>query len=228
LPKYCTHCGTQNDDQALFCTACGQKLVDQGTPVAQGVGPSASTAPASQAPAAKVLRFTLSHGDHKFILGSVDFQDESGRTIYTASRESALHENYTLTQGEGKLLLMKHKVHLNGYSFEMQDGSGAPAGEIHCQFTGTKGQLPKYWYTDPQGNSQAAIIWEAGTIRFAICDPNSNQVYAQLSAELPGGVMGDLKALNYRRFTVSIVEGASLPLTAVLAFCVTIADMPVL
>jgi hypothetical protein len=202
--------------------------VDQGTLTAQSAAALPSSPPAPQAPAAKVLRFSMSHGDHKFILGSVDFQDESGQVVYTASRESALHENYTLTQGESKLLFMKHKMHLNGYSFEMQDGSGAPAGEVHCQFTGTKGQLPKYWYTDPQGNPQAAIVWEEGTIRFTICDPNSTQVFARVSAELPGGIIGDLKALNHGRFMVSIVEGGSLPLAAVLAFCVTIADMPVL
>jgi hypothetical protein len=228
LTKYCTRCGTQNDDEAQFCTACGQRLVDQGALNPQGADALPPSPPASRETAAKVFRFSMSHGDHKFILGSVDFQDESGRVVYTASRESALHQNYTLTQGESRFLFMKHKLHLSGYTFEMQDGSGAPAGEIHCRFTGRKGQLPEYWYTDPQGNSQAAIAWEEGTIRFVIGDPNSTRVFATVSAELPGGVMGDLKALSKRRFMVSAVEGTSLPLPVVLAFCVTIADMPVL
>ena len=201
--------------------------MDQGALNPQSADALPSSPSASQPPAAKVLRFSMSHGDHKFILGSVDFQDEAGQVVYTASRESALHENYTLTQGEGKLLFMKRKMHLNGYSFEMQDGLGAPAGEIHCQFTG-KGRLPKYWFTDPQGNSQVAIVWEEGAIRFVICDPNSTQVFAQVSADLPGGIMGDLKALSHRQFMVSIIEGTSLPLPVVLALCVTATNMPAL
>jgi hypothetical protein len=228
LTKYCTRCGTQNDDQALFCTACGQRLEDQGAHAPASIDMAPPPTSASQVPAARVLRFNMSHGDHQFILGSVDFQDDSGHVVYTASRESALHQNYTITEGGSRLLFMKHKAHLNGYSFEMQDGSGAPAGEIHCKFTGRKGQLPEYWYSDPQGNSQAGIAWVEGTIRFVICDQGSTRTFAQISAELPGGIVGDLKALTNRRFTASIAEGTSIPLPVVLAFCVTVADMPVL
>jgi len=212
----------------MFCTTCGRSLENQGAPAPGGVNVTSPPTPASQAPAVKVLRFNESHGGHKFVMGSVDFQDESGRVVFTASRKSALHEDYTITEGESKLLFMQHKAHLNGYSFEMQDGSGAPAGEIHCKFTGRKGQLPEYWYTDPTGNSLAGIAWVEGTIRFVICDQGSTQVFAQISAELPGGIVGDLKALTNRRFIASIVEGTSLPLPVVLAFCVTVADMPVL
>ena len=100
-------------------------------------------------------------------------------------------------------------------------------GEVRCQFTNRKGQLPTYSYTDLQGTRRAVIVWEQGTLDFAICDPNSAQAFAQVSVELPGGVKGDLKAMIHERHRIAIVSGASLPLQVILTFCVTVADMPV-
>lgn len=189
-------------------------------------GPPPPAAPAPPAPGATVLRFGLVHGDHKFILGSVDFQDESGKTVYSASRESALHENYILFQGETKLLNMKHKTHINAASYELLEVSGAPLGEIRCQYSHWQGQLPSISYTDPQGNPHAVVVWERRTFDFAITDPTSAEVFARASASLPGGAKGDLKALIRMQHRISVADGASLPLTVVLAFCVAIACLP--
>lgn len=225
MVKYCIRCGAQNDDQALFCTSCGQRLADQGMLAGDAsVAPSAASAPT--VPSARVLRFGLAHGDHKFVMGSVDFQDESGKVVYSASRESALHENYTVFEGETKLLYMKHKTHLNASTFELQDGSGAPLGELRCKYSRWQGQLPEFSYADPEGNSRAAVVWERRTFSFAIADPTSAQVFAQASSDVPGGVTGDLRALIRQRHRISIADGTSLPLTVVLAFCVAIAYMP--
>ena len=221
---YCIHCGSLNDDQSRFCKACGQVLAERDASSEGAATPSSMVSPS--APAAQVLRFSLTHGDHKFILSEVDFQDESGSVAYTASRESTLHENYTISHGETRLLYMRRKTHLNGYSFELQDGSGGAAGEVRCHFTNRKGQPPEYSYTDLQGNPRAAIVWERGTLNFAICDPASAQVFALASAVLPGGAKGDLKALIHGQHRISIAEGTPLPLPVVLAFCVTVADMP--
>lgn len=222
MAKYCIRCGAQNDDQALFCRACGQKLVSEGTQ-AGGATPPPSAAPV---PASTVLTFGQTHGDHKFIMGSVDFKDGSGTVTYSASRESTLHQNYTILQGQKKIIYMKHKTHMNAVSYELQDGSGAPLGELRCQFSHWQGQLPKFSYADPQGNPRAAVVWEERSFDFAIADPVSGQVFAQARGELPGGLKGDLKALIRQDHTISIAEGTSLPLPIVLAFCVAIAYMP--
>lgn len=198
--------------------------MDQSHP-AQSAG---SSPPVLQPPGqgARILQFGLSHGGHKFILGSVDFQDESGNVVYSATRESALHENYTIVQGETTLLHMRHKTHFNAYSFELQDASGAPIGEIQCHFTRMKGQLPSYSYTDQQGNQKAVVAWEQRTLRYAICDPASALVFAQASVEFPGGAMADLKALVHGRGRMAVAEGSPLALPILLAFGVTLANMP--
>jgi hypothetical protein len=166
----------------------------------------------------------MGHGEHKFILDAVNFVDGAGTTVYVASRESVLHENYTILQGENKLLFMQHKMSLNGFAFELQDASGAVVGTLHSQ--GERGQLPRYWFTDSQGDTQAVLVWQQGAMKFALTDQSSSQVYAEGSVVLPGG-FGDLKAMVHKRYSLSIPSGSPLPTPVVLAFCVAIAGMPV-
>jgi len=169
------------------------------------------------------LEFSASHGEHKLILGQVDFVDGTGTPAYRATRESALHENYTIFEGDAVLLLMKHKMKLGGYSFELQDGSGISVGELHCKIT--KGQLAKYWYTDPGGDTRAVLNWEQGWLRFVLSDLSLSQVYAECTAQLPGGLAADLKTMTHRRYTLSVPSSSPLPMPIVLAFCVTAAHM---
>ncbi len=214
--KTCPGCGKGNDDAAAFCIYCG-------TALPQG-GPSAQTR--SPPPTGKVLEFGTSHGQHKFILGSVDFVDETGAPVYTASRESALHENYTITQADSKVCFMKHKLHLGGYSFELQDGSGTAIGVLRCE-SRKRGVIPKYWFEDRRGDTQAILTWEEGAMAFAISDLGQSQTYAEAVANLPGGIRADLEAMGHHRFTLSVPDGSALPIAIVLAFCVAVANMPV-
>ena len=169
------------------------------------------------------MHFSLNKGEHKFILGELDFMDDVGKKVYHATRESALHENYTIFQGENKLAFMKHKIHLGGYSFEVQDGSGVAVGELHCKLH--KGRVGEYWYTDQQDNIQAVVSWE-GVLKFTLSDPGFSRIYAEASLDLPGGIIGDLKALGNRQSTVFIPYSSALPLSVILSFCVAIANMP--
>ena len=216
LSKTCQACGKDNDDAAAFCIFCGSSLVPSG---AAYLSPQAAVAPD-----ATVLEFGMSHGEHKLILGQVDFVDGTGSPAYKATRESALHENYTIFKGDTILLLMKHKMKLGGYSFELEDGSGNSVGELHCKIR--KGHLADYWYTDQGGDTKAALNWEQGWLKFTLSDLSHSQVYAECTAQLPGGLAADLKAMTHMRYTLSVPSGSALPMSIVLAFCVTAAHMP--
>ena len=156
------NCGRENDDAAVFCISCGEKFPDQSAQPIEAEAPVTPTT--ASTPPVTVLRVSLTHGEHKFILGEVDFTDESGQVVYSGSRESTLHENYTLTSEGRKLLFMKHKIHIGGFALEMQDDSGSPMGEIFCTTPGQerarKGVLPQYSYKDAQGNPQVVVTWE--------------------------------------------------------------------
>jgi len=216
LTKPCQACGKDNDDAAAFCTSCGSSFASSG-----GANPSPQ---APVTPDATVLEFGMSHGEHKLILGQVDFVDGTGSPAYRASRESALHENYTVFKGDTILLLMKHKMKLGGYSFELQDGSGNSVGELHCKES--RGELAKYWYMDPGGDTRAVLNWEQGWVKFALSDLSLTQVYAECKVQLPGGFAADLKAMTHRRYTLSVPNGSPLPIPIILAFCVVAAHIP--
>ena len=150
--------------------------------------------------------------------------DESGRKAFTASRESALHENYTILEDGDRLAFMKHRLQLGGLSYEIQDASGNTTGVLHCKLR--KGALPEYWYEDAQGNTLANLVWEERTTKFSISDPHLSQPFAEASLELPGGMVGDLKALVHKTYSLSIYPSSTLPLFVTLAFCVAVADIP--
>jgi len=226
LAKYCTHCGHENEDIALFCISCGEKFPEQEVTAAAGQG-EASTPSTPSTPSSTVYRFSLQKGDHKFMLGEVDFVAADGATAYSATRESVLHENYTLLKNDVKQAFMKHMLAMGGFSFEVQDASGQPMGVLRCKTDSARHQLPSYWFEDTQGNTIATLAWEQGTMRFAISNLEMTQVYAEGLLELPGGVKGDLKAMLHKVYTLSIQQSSPLPSVVVLAFCVAIANISI-
>ena len=208
MAQFCGSCGAEVAEGSAFCTHCGAKLT-QSDP-----SPSQSS---------MVLHFGLEHGGHSVLLGEVRFTDDAGTVKYLAERESALHENYTLSENQTPLLLLKHKMALNGYAFELQAPDGSPMGRIDCHMR--RGELPRYSYEDNQKSQLATLQWPGGISQFSIAGVDGRTLaYGEL--ESSGGLVQELSALNRRKYRVEIPGGGDDSLNIVLALCVSLANSP--
>ena len=110
MVKYCIHCGKANDDQAVFCIACGQRFPDQTPPpsVQQAV-----PAPAPSSQATNVFTAEIGPGAHEHMLTDVHLKDSTGKVLLVARKKSLLHAEYTVVDGdEGVIGFIEQKEQL--------------------------------------------------------------------------------------------------------------------
>ena len=115
MVKYCTKCGKQNDDQAVFCLACGQKFQDQSPP--STVQQSASVAAGAQL--STLLTVERGPGAHGHTLTDVYLRDASGKVLIVAKKPSLLHRDYVIVDGNGTVVgFLKPSTHSDAYRDE--------------------------------------------------------------------------------------------------------------
>ncbi len=118
MVKYCIQCGKPNDDQAVFCTACGQRFPDQSSPaVPQTVVPAVTQT-------SSLYTAEMGTGAHKHMLTDVYLRDPSGKVLLVARRQSILHQDYTIVDGNENVMgFIESKGHLTHTSLNLQDAN---------------------------------------------------------------------------------------------------------
>jgi hypothetical protein len=203
MPKYCMSCGSQNEDQAAFCAACGAPLpeVVQGAPAGSpGEGAAAQQAFAT-------FTAEMGPGAHEHIFTDVSLKDDKGAVVYIAKRPSMLHENFEIVNPQGETKgRVSRKMHLTHQSFEICD----PYDNVLNVFnvgTRRRNVPPHCWLEDASKNTQGTIEWMAGFFSFGLVKPDGSRVFnARLTTQ--GGISQKLKELGSRRYAIDLLDPA--------------------
>jgi hypothetical protein len=211
LVKYCVQCGKPNDDQAVFCTACGKKFPDQ----------TSSAVPQTAAPVATqtsspLYTAEMGTGAHKHMLTDVFLKDPSGKVLLVARKSSILHQNYTIVDGnEGVTGFIESKGHLTHISQTVQDASHNAQGSVQLSRVEEKGVLPKIWLEDAGGNKQATIFFTNGVALFSGVKIDGSRIF-DVALSAGQGVRHVFDALEKRSYAIELLD-PGFPLPTILA-----------
>jgi hypothetical protein len=200
LVKYCIQCGKPNDDQAVFCTACGQRFPDQSSPaVPQTVAPAVSQT-------SSLYTAEMGTGAHEHVLTDVFLKDPSGKVLLVARRQSLLHQDYTIVDGGGGVAgFIESKAHLTHTSMNVQDANHNLQGSVQLSRMEQKGVPPNCWLEDAGGNKQATIFFTNGVARFSGVRLDGSRIFdASLSAGQ--GVREALNAFEHRSYSIEVLD----------------------
>jgi hypothetical protein len=219
LPKFCYQCGKQNDDQAVFCIACGVKFPEN--PAAGGLQ---SGMPGGVQPTA-TFTAEMGPGIHKHILTDVFLKDASGKLVLAAKRQSLLHENYSIVAADESVVgFIEHKMHLTHASFSVQDANHnatctVQVSNVQREHYG-RAMPPNCWLEDAGGNRLGSVSFMNGLAGFSAVRPDGSGIF---DAGLAGGVglREMLSAMEHRTYTITLVDpGFSLSWTVALIVAV--------
>jgi len=197
MPRYCTKCGRQNDDQAAYCVACGTPLLQE--PAASRVWDAVPQT------AYRTLHAEMTAGEHQHILTNIVFKDDMGVVVFTAKRPSLIHENFDIldvggqTQGH-----VSRTMHLNGSSFEISDASQNVVNVVQIR-SHRRGVPPTCWLEDDKGGKEATLEFE-GFASFDLLKPDGSKILSASKASQGGGVMQELRSLTARRFSIQVFD----------------------
>jgi hypothetical protein len=206
LVKYCTQCGKPNDDQAVFCTACGQRFPGQTAPAV----PQAGAAPAAQP--SQLFAAELRPGAHKHMPTDVYLTDSSGKVQLVARKQSLLHQDYTIVDGNESVTgFIKSEGHLTHTSLNVQDANHSTQASVQLGRIEQQGRAPNCWLEDAGGNKQASIAFTNGILGFSAIKPDGSRIFdAALSRG--AGVKQMLDALESKSYAIELFDsGFSLP-----------------
>ena len=188
--KYCANCGRQNEDQAEFCSACGQKLPDEPSPlpVQQGATASAATQQGS------LLTFEWGPGAHEHVFTDVYLKDSSGKVLLVARKPSLLHGNYTIVDGNESVTgFLKPIVHLTHSGMGLEDlnhNLQAVIQHSNIQSSTRIGPFverspPKYWIEDAQQHAWLPVsLFTNWALSFTGVRPDGSMIF---DASITGG-----------------------------------------
>jgi hypothetical protein len=225
MVKYCMKCGKQNEDQALFCLACGQKFQGESapSPVLQGAAAGGATAPGT------LLTVERGSGAHAHVLSDVYLKDASGKVLLVARKPSLLHGDYTIVDGNGVVVgFLKPSTHLTHSGMRLEDPNHNLQVEIQHSNIQSSVQVgpfvqrspPKCWVEDSKGNTVGSIVFTGWLLSFSGVRQDGSRVF---DASLAGGAaLGvELAAMMYRPYTVTLLDN-SFPLPTLVAIFVVI------
>jgi hypothetical protein len=200
MPKYCMHCGKQNEDKTAFCVTCGEPLseVEQGRPASSPV--ESAVAQLSS------VTYTAETGPgaQKYTSSDISLKDDKGAVVYVAKRTSPLHQNYEIDDPQGQAKgSVNHKAHITHVSFEICDQYKNVLNVIKAG-PHRKGSPPTCWLEDAGGNRQGTFEFIA-LGAFGLVKSDGTKVFeARLTA---GGRMFQMmKELSSRRYAINVFD----------------------
>jgi zinc ribbon protein len=210
LVKYCVQCGKPNDDQAVFCTACGQKFPDQAPPAVPLTAAPVVTQTSS------LYTAEMGTGAHKHMLTDVFLKDASGKVLLVARRQSILHQDYTIADGNESVTgFIESKGHLTHTSLNVLDANHNMQGSIRLSNVEQKGSPPNCQLEDTGGNKLGSIVFTMGMLGFSAVRLDGSRIFdARLSAG--SGVRQSLDALEKRSYAIELLD-PQFPLPTILA-----------
>lgn len=214
--KYCPSCGRQNEDQAAFCTGCGQKFPE--------ASDTSQTIPvAAQAQPASVFTVEQGPGAHAHMMTDFFLKDAGGKALLTAKLQSLLHENYTIVDAGGATIgRLETKTHLTHRTMSLVDADGGFQQAVSVGSVHSKGVLPGCWLEDAAGNKDGYITFPGGLMGFSV-EYRGKEVL-DASALMGVGVVQDIRSMERRTYSLDLLD-PSLPLQLVLATVVAVVKL---
>lgn len=198
MVKYCIHCGKQNDDQAVFCSACGQRFSDQaGPPVQQA---------AASAPAPSLLTAEMGTGSHEHMLTDVYLKDSTGKVLLVARKQSLLHDEYTIVDGgERATGFIEPKMHLTHRTMSVEDASRSVQGLVQVSNVSENREPPKCWLEDASGNRSGTIVFMNGLAAFSGVNLDGAPIF-EASISIGSGLAQALTEWGHRAYAISLID----------------------
>jgi hypothetical protein len=209
MAKYCMYCGQMNDDQALFCTACGKSF-----PAQQAAPPPAPVRPAPPAPST-VYTAELGPGVHKHMPTDVYLKDPQGNQLLVARLQSLLHRNFTIVDGSEAISgFIEEKTHLTHRTYTLQDADHSTLATVNVSNVEQNSAPPSCWMEDASGNRFADVVFTMGRLSFAVTKQDGSNFF---EASMPtGGGMGAMMHNAARKAYSIKVDDPSMSLSMVL------------
>ena len=203
LVKYCIHCGKQNDDQAAFCAACGQRFPDQTAPPVQQVA----------APVPSLLTAEMGTGTHEHMLTDVYLKDPAGRVLLAARKQSILHAEYTIVDGNERVTgFIEQKTHLTHRTLSVEDANHTAQGSVQVSNVSENRNPPKCWLEDAGGNTTGTIVFMNGLLSISGVKPDGTPIF-EASVSAGPGVREALTEWGHRTYAINLIDsGFPLPM----------------
>ena len=193
---FCTKCGKQNPDDAVYCEACGAPMSTDTTAMQAG---ATATQPSTRLVAESVA------GNHQHVLSDISLMDATGSQVLLAKKPSMMHYHFDVFDtGGDKKGEVNHSTHLTHQDFEVRDSSGAVLGTIRVG-TRQKGRPPNAWMQDQAGNSIAKFVFEFSILNFGLVKTDGSKVFG---ARMGGGsgILGNLQSIGKKRFEIDLFD----------------------
>lgn len=214
MVKYCTGCGAENDGQAIFCISCGQKFPEQPSPqIAQPGAPAGAQSPS-------VFTAEIGPGAHQHMLTDVYLRDASGNLTLVAKRQSMLHMDYDLADGNGTVVgFIEPKTHMTHRSLILKDASHNTQAIVQLSSLQQRGALPNCWIEDAGGGKEVSILFTNGLLGFSGVKADGSSIF-EGSFNAGAGLGQTLGALNRGSNSIKLLDPAyplPLPVTTIVA-----------
>ncbi len=201
MVKYCIHCGKANDDQAMFCVACGQRFPE---PAAPAAAQQAAPVPAPTTQAPSIFTAERGPGAHEHMLTDVYLKDATGKVLLVARKKSLLHAEYTVVDGsEGTVGFIEQKTHLTHRTVSVEDAEHGVQGSVQVSNVEKNMAPPSCWLEDPSGNRLGSLVFTAGLMAFAGVKPDGSVIF-EASIMAGQGMMQGLSGLGRRAYAISL------------------------
>jgi hypothetical protein len=228
MVKYCTKCGKQNDDQAVFCSACGQRFQEESAP--STVQQSASVELFPQL--GTLLTVERGPGAHEHLITDVYLKDASGKLLLVAKKPSLLHGDYVIVDGnDSPVGFLKSSRHLTHSSMSLEDSNHNLQAVIQHSNIETSTQVgpyrhrnpPKCWIEDAKGNKVGSIVFTNGLLGFSCVKQDGSKVF-DASVTSGAGLRQELSAMEHRTYAVTLFDNG-FPMTTLFAINVVVENL---
>jgi hypothetical protein len=196
--KFCTRCGKQNDDQTIFCTACGEKFLD-----------TSSFQPRTNQIQNQVIVLTseIGSGAHKHTPTDFYLKDSLGQVTLAARKPSLLHGNYNLVDKEELAVgYVTPKEHLGHKSLILENSAHVTDHVVQVSNIRQRGIPPKCWVEDPNGNKELTIEYTHSFFAFSGINISGSKIFDASANSGGGGIMSELNAMAHRSYTISLFD----------------------
>ena len=207
-------CGKENDDQAVFCVGCGQRFPDQAATATQPTGETPQTPSSSSLYTAE-----MGAGAHKHILTDVYLKDSSGKVLLVARKQSLLHSEYTIVDGNEVVTgFIRPQTHLTHRTSSVEDANHSALGSIQVSNVSQNRAPPSCWLEDAGGNRLGTMVFTTGLFSFAGVRVDGSPIF-EASVRPASGVREALTERGHRAYDINLLDpGLPLPmLVAVIA-----------
>jgi len=224
MVKFCTKCGKQNDDQAVFCLDCGQKFQDESAPSTVQQSASAELFPQP----GTLLTVERGPGAHEHMDTDLYLKDASGKVLLVARKPSLMHGDYIIVDGNELIVgFLKPSRHLTHSGMSLEDAIHNLQAVINHSFSSTtlvgpyrRWNSPKCWIEDAKGNKIGSIVFTNEILGFSCVKQDGSRVFGA-SLTSGAGLMQELSAIAHRTYTVTLFD-YGFPLTTLVAINVVV------